>query len=121
MLTGRKKKFIEKFKKTLGNVTATCEAIKIARATYYNWRDEDPEFRAAADETAESVLDMAESSLYKQVQSGNPTATIFLLKCKGAKRGYVEKQQIDVNANLTDKPMSHEEAVAFMEDLEKNL
>jgi hypothetical protein len=44
---------------------------------------------------ADRVLDMAEMELYKQSHAGNLTATIFLLKCKGKHRGYVEKQIVE--------------------------
>ena len=40
------------------------------------------------------ALDFAESQLHKQISEGNTTATIFLLKTKGKKRGYVERQEI---------------------------
>ena len=42
-------------------------------------------------------LDFAESQLHKQINDGSTTATIFLLKTKGKDRGYVEKQQIEIN------------------------
>lgn len=85
---------IEKMKKTLGNVTASCEAAQIARTTYYDWYEKDPEFRAAIDAIAESCIDFAESSLLQQIKDGNPTSTIFYLKTKGKKRGYVETQEL---------------------------
>jgi hypothetical protein len=31
--------------------------------------------------------------LHKQIQDGNPTSTIFYLKTKGKKRGYIERQE----------------------------
>lgn len=85
---------IEKMKKTLGNVTASCEAAQIARTTYYDWYEKDPEFRAAIDAIAESCIDFAESSLLQQIKDGNPTSTIFYLKTKGKKRGYVETHEL---------------------------
>ena len=40
------------------------------------------------------ALDFAESQLHQQIKTGNSTATIFFLKTKGKKRGYVERQEI---------------------------
>ena len=90
----KKKVVIEKMKKTLGNITASCEAAQIARTTYYDWYEKDPDFRAAIDAIAESCIDFAESSLLQQIKDGNPTSTIFYLKTKGKKRGYVETQEL---------------------------
>ena len=87
---------IEKMKKTLGNITASCEAAQIARTTYYDWYEKDADFRAAIDSIAESCIDFAESSLFQQIKAGNPTSTIFYLKTKGKKRGYVEKVESEV-------------------------
>jgi hypothetical protein len=50
-------------------------------------------------------LDFAESQLYKQIKDGSTTATIFYLKTKGKQRGYVERQQIDINKGQPD--LSH--------------
>ena len=41
------------------------------------------------------AIDFAESQLHKQIRDGNSTATIFFLKTKGKKRGYVERQEIE--------------------------
>jgi hypothetical protein len=89
-----KKAFIEALEKSLGVVTQACKIVGISRRTVYNWRDADLEFRAEMDEINEVSLDFAESQLFKQIQGGNVTATIFYLKTKGKKRGYVERQEV---------------------------
>jgi hypothetical protein len=45
----------------------------------------------------ESAVDFAESSLHQQIKDKVPSSTIFYLKTKGKHRGYVEKQEIEVN------------------------
>ena len=47
------------------------------------------------DEIVDVALDFAESKLLQSINNGSDTATIFYLKTKGKKRGYVEKQEID--------------------------
>ena len=42
----------------------------------------------------ESLLDLAEGSLFDQVRKGNITAIIFTLKTIGKHRGYVERQEV---------------------------
>lgn len=42
----------------------------------------------------ETVLDMAEAQLLKAAQNGEPWAITFILKCKGRKRGWIERQDI---------------------------
>ncbi len=49
------------------------------------------------------VLDFAESNLKKLEKEGNPAATIFFLKTKGKKRGYIERQEIELQEK---KPLS---------------
>jgi len=68
------------------------------------WKRQDPEFaeaeaKAIAQGTAD-FGDVAEAALVKQVQSGDTTAIIFVLKTRFRNRGYAEKQEItaDVNA-----------------------
>lgn len=42
----------------------------------------------------ERILDLAEASLIKAAQNGEPWAVQFILKCKGRKRGWIERQDI---------------------------
>jgi hypothetical protein len=56
------------------------------------------EYKAAVEELSDVAIDFAESQLHKQIKDGNSTATIFFLKTKGKKRGYVERQEVDVSS-----------------------
>jgi hypothetical protein len=42
----------------------------------------------------EQVLDLAEAGLIKAARDGEPWAITFILKCKGRKRGWIERQDI---------------------------
>lgn len=75
----------------------------MSRQTHYNWMKADEEYKSAVLELEDRTIDFAESHLHKLIKDGNPAATIFFLKTKGKRRGYVERQEIEV----TDKqPLS---------------
>lgn len=89
-----KKALIDALEKSLGVVTTACKQVGIGRTTFYNYYNEDKEFADKVDEIENVALDFAESQLHKQIQDGSTAATIFLLKTRGKKRGYVERQEI---------------------------
>ena len=91
----KKQTFLAKMKATLGNITASCQSAGISRRTYYDWIEADPDFKQAVDDINEESIDFAESSLKQQIKDGDTTATIFYLKTKGKKRGYVEKTETE--------------------------
>lgn len=88
-----KKEMLEALEKSLGIVTTACKSAGIMRSTHYEWYKEDEEYKAAVDSIADIALDFAESQLHKQIQNGEVTSTIFFLKTKGKKRGYVERME----------------------------
>jgi hypothetical protein len=92
-----KKAMLDALEKSLGVVTAACKTVGVGRTTHYLWMDTDPDYKAAVEELSDVAIDFAESQLHKQIKDGNSTATIFFLKTKGKKRGYVERQEVDVN------------------------
>lgn len=108
-----KKAMIEALEKSLGIVTTACKSVGISRETHYRWLREDEEYKQEVEALSDVAIDFAESQLHKQIQEGNSTATIFYLKTKGKKRGYVERQEIQtqevkqfevrVEDNNTDK------------------
>ena len=90
----QKKAMLEALEKALGVVTTACHTVGIARSTHYNWLNDDPDYKAAVDSLADVAIDFAESQLFKQIKGGIPASTIFYLKTKGKKRGYIEGQEI---------------------------
>ena len=93
-----KKAMLDALEKSLGVVTSACKTVGVGRTTHYLWMQEDKEYKAAVEELSDVAIDFAESQLHKQIKEGNSTATIFFLKTKGKKRGYVERQEVDVSS-----------------------
>lgn len=76
-----------------GNITAVARALNVTRQTVYTHIKNNPDLEIALDDSRESMLDNAESMLYKHISEGNVTALIFFLKTQGKSRGYVERQE----------------------------
>lgn len=89
-----KKKVLEALEEHHGIVTNACKAVNVGRSTFYKWINEDEEFKKAVDDVQDVAIDFVESKLFQQIDEGNPTSTIFYLKTKAKKRGYIERQEI---------------------------
>ena len=91
----KKAQMIKALEETKGVVTDAAEIAGIARSTHYLWMNEDEIYKAAVNDLQDVVLDFAENKLFKLVDKGDVAATLFLLKTKGKKRGYVERTEVD--------------------------
>lgn len=98
-----KRAMIEALEASLGVVTAACKAVGVGRTTFYGWLKDDPDFAKEVDDIQNIALDFAESQLHKQIKRGNTSATIFYLKTKGKKRGYIERQEIQMDGSVESK------------------
>jgi hypothetical protein len=96
----RKKAMLAALEKSLGIVTHAAREIGIDRNTHYAWMKDDPEYRAAAETIDDAVVDFGETALFNNVKQGKEASIIFLLKCKGRKRGYIEKSEVNGNLNV---------------------
>lgn len=96
-----KRAMIVALEKSLGVVTSACKAVKIHRSTHYDWMNDDQEYNKSVIDIQDIAIDFAESQLHKQILDGNTTATIFFLKTKGKKRGYIERSEVHT---INDKP-----------------
>ena len=94
---------LKALEESLGVVTTAVKSVGVARSTFYIWLKEDEAFAKEVKDIENIALDFAESELFKQIQNGNTSATIFYLKTKGKKRGYYEKQQLDMTTD--DEPI----------------
>lgn len=92
--------FLVAYEKSLGVLKPACEMTGMCRKTIWEWRKKYPEFDEACHECEEIAVDFVEARLYKQIQDGSEACTIFYLKTKGKKRGYVEKHEVDMNAEV---------------------
>jgi|TARA_Y100000401_G_scaffold114906_1_gene117654 predicted DNA-binding transcriptional regulator AlpA len=89
-----KKGLIEALEQSLGIVTTACKKVGIGRTTFYKYLKEDDNFADQVKDIGNMSLDYVESKLFEQIKAGSTAATIFYLKTKGKKRGYVERQEI---------------------------
>mgnify|MGYP003639138979 FL=1 len=99
----KKESILEALEKSLGVVTMACKSADVPRSTYYKWLKEDEEFSKAVKDIENIALDFGESQLHKQIKDGNTSATIFFLKTKGKKRGYIERSELDLTSG--DEPI----------------
>lgn len=91
-----KRALIEAMTKSLGIVTQACTSVKLDRATYYDYYNNDPVFKKAIDDIQNVALDFVEGQLFKQINKGEVSSTIFYLKTKGKSRGFVERSEVEV-------------------------
>jgi hypothetical protein len=113
-----KRAMIEALEKSLGIVTSACKSVGINRSTHYDWLKTDEDYKAEVESIEDIAIDFAESQLHKQIKDGNPTSTIFYLKTKAKKRGYIERSEIhqettykslDINIIDTGIPLASSE------------
>jgi len=113
-----KRAMIDALEKSLGIVTSACKSVGINRSTHYDWLKTDEDYKAEVESIEDIAIDFAESQLHKQIKDGNPTSTIFYLKTKAKKRGYIERQEVhqettykslDINIIDTGVPLASSE------------
>lgn len=99
--------FIDHLLKAFGNITYAAELTDITRKTYYNWLNDDAEFKAAIDAiTPDDYLkakkEFFEMQLFKLSEKLNPAGVIFANKTLNKDLGYFEKSELDLkNVNIT--------------------
>ena len=93
-----KNQLLAALKKSLGVVSAACQMCNIERSTFYNYMERDPEFKKQVEDLENYCTDYVETQFFKNIQNGNTAEILFYLKTKGRKRGYSEKQEIDLTS-----------------------
>lgn len=123
-LSSKQKKFLKAYGEC-GVVKYACQVARIHRSTFYDWRDRDENFKVCLPIFQEDAHDTLEYAAYEQgvvgveepvvsmgrvvmgddekpltVRKYSPQLLITLLKANMPEK-YREKQQVDMNANIS--------------------
>ena len=98
----KKKMLIESLENSLGIVSTACSKVNVSRSSFYKWYKEDEEFRKKVDDIDNVKLDYVETKLFKNIENEKEKSIIFYLQHKGHKRGYIQKQNINLTSNEED-------------------
>ena len=98
----KKGTLLEALENGLGIVSTACNRTGISRSSFYKWYHEDEEFRKKVDDIDNVKLDYVETKLFKNIENEKEKSIIFYLQHKGHKRGYVQKQNINLTSNEED-------------------
>ena len=94
-MTNKDKFTVEHMEKALreakGFVTIAAKRAGCAYNTLMRYINKSSKLQKVLEEINEEMVDFSESKLMSQINEGNTTAIIFHLKCKGKKRGYIER------------------------------
>ncbi|MFA5106756.1 MAG: phBC6A51 family helix-turn-helix protein [Patescibacteria group bacterium] len=107
----RDKESILEYLRKMPIAQIACERAGIARATYYRWRNEDKEFKKAADEAMRDgeafINDLSESQVVTLIKDRNlPAITLWL---KNHHPAYADRIKVEASISRTDEPLSAEE------------
>ncbi len=98
----KKETLLQALESSLGIVSTACNRSGISRSSFYKWYKEDEEFRKKVDEIDNVKLDYVETKLFKNIENEKEKSIIFYLQHKGHKRGYVQRQNINLTSNEED-------------------
>ena len=98
----KKETLLEALENSLGIVSTACNRTGISRSSFYKWYHEDEEFRKKVDDIDNVKLDYVETKLFKNIENEKEKSIIFYLQHKGHKRGYVQRQNINLTSNEED-------------------
>ena len=79
-----------------GNVSAAARALGASHTSLWHRIKRSARLQEARVMAEEQALDLAEDSLITAVKAGEAWAVCFLLKTKGKRRGYVERQETNI-------------------------
>ena len=89
-----KKKLLLALERSLGIVTPACKDVGISRNQFYEYYNNDLEFKAAVDDINDVTLDFVENQLLKKIKDGSEKSILFYMKYKARKRGYTDSLDI---------------------------
>lgn len=92
--------FIEEFRKTDGNIFKACKAVPMERKNYYRWMEKDKGFAQQVDDVCEEMNDKVQGKIMDEIDLGNDKVMMFWAKTKMKHRGFVERTEQVIDANV---------------------
>lgn len=115
----RKEKFLVMFEKTLGIIGAACKFSGISRNTYYEWREQDPEFKKSCDKILYTQPGAVEDKLLQAIANNNSSSIHFYLSRKH--QDYKQKVELEGAVVTTYDGLSNEQIFARVEAIKQRL
>jgi len=108
---------IEAIKGTAGIVSTIAKRLEVDWHTAESYIKKYPEALKSFQDEREGILDMAEATILTAIKSGDTGSAKWLLSTIGKKRGFTEKQEIEISGELgtpvkfvfVDPPKKHGE------------
>lgn len=90
------KQIINALQNSGGMIAHAAKALACNRVSLSRRIQNSESLKQALEDARETTLDDVQSVLIRNAKAGDNTACIFLLKCLGKSRGFVEKQSMDI-------------------------
>jgi len=111
------KQTIEAIKGSAGIVSTIAKRLEVDWHTAESYIKKYPEALKSFQDEREGILDMAEATILTAIKSGDTGSAKWLLSTIGKKRGFTEKQEIEISGELgtpvkfvfVDPPKKHGE------------
>ncbi len=94
---------IKAIEEAKGILADAARKLGCTRRTVHNYVNRYPTVKAVYKDETEKSVDYAEGKLMDLIKAKNVSAIIFFLKTKGKHRGYVERQEIAHEGEMTQK------------------
>lgn len=96
-----KRNLIDAMIESLGVIKTACESCKCSRQTYYNFMEDDPEFKKAIENSTHASHDFVRSILIENIKLKKEASVFFYMKTQ---MGWIEKTKMDLTSN--DEPIN---------------
>ena len=87
-------KVLEAIKGSYGIITTIAERLNCVWQTAKNYINKWPETKEAYEAEREAILDMAESTVYRNIKDGNSQDAKWVLSTLGKRRGFTERHEV---------------------------
>ena len=93
-LEREKLRFLEILTRNMGMAFQSCKMAGIPYHIHKKWLETDNVYAKNVEYIENMAIDFAEATLLNLIKDKNPQATMFYLKTKGSKRGYIDKEDV---------------------------